>query len=1046
VNCSVTVNPPVSATCVMIKAVQGVAITPVTMIATGGAGAPYIFSASGLPSGLVMSATGIISGTPTVSGTFNYTVTITDKDGNAGTSNCSVTVTIPSCTQCVDGVSYMTLKLYWRVTTGDPNERIRVHADSMTGAVLYDSLTDSIPGNGLAVGTEFGFNVPLAAKQVVVTVQGLNHPSETLKATFSAECDLPIGQINGNTYIQFKVVNAQFDGDRTCGTATLGDYVWNDLNKDGIQDSNEFGMSAVTVNLLPCSGTVPVATTTTDLAGKYLFNSITPGSYKVQFVLPSGYVFSPKNQGMVGTIDSDADVTSGITACVNLASGTNDLTWDAGMYLKNSGCTYTQGFWKNHTDNWPATSLKLGSVMYTKDQLLTILQTPVKGNGLISLSHQLIAAKLNIINGAMVPATIQAAINSAESMIGGLVVPPIGNGYIATASTSALEGTLDTYNSGLAAGGPSHCQDVPSVPCSGSIGNLVWNDLNINGIQDAGEPGLPGVTVILKNVNTGVTQSDVTDANGYYMFTNLCAATYTVTVATPAGMAPSATIQGVDRELDSNGSPATIILPTDSYNNNSVDFGFYKPCTGSIGDLVWNDANKNGIQDVGEFGISGVMVTLKGISSSCSTSTVTLTTTTDSSGKYLFNGLCAGNYTVTVQTPVGYSDSPSLIKGADRGKDSNGSPAMVTLGSANSSDLTIDFGFYKCSTTCTGSIGDLVWSDLNNNGIQDSSEPKLAGVLVTLKNSSGLIIGTKVTDANGAYKFTSLCSGSYTVIVETPDGYSASPSLKGTNRGTDSNGSPVTVSLSTNSSSDLTVDFGYYKAPPPVCSGKIGDFIWNDVNSNGIQDSGEIGIAGVTVNLVNSGTGELMTTTTDTAGKYLFAGLCAANYTVTVVTPPSFEASSSNQGTDRAKDSSASPVAVTLATNSSADLNTDFGFYKVPTPAQATGCSLGYWKNHTGNWPSGYKSTSDFDLSFGTSAFKPDINLLQALNSGGGGLSKLARQGTAALLNAQDTRVSGFPLSVAEVKAAIKNAVSSGNYEPLASQLDSYNNLGCPLD
>src|SRR5205814_83699 len=82
VNCSVTVLSPPTATCVVINAVQGNPITPVTMVGSGGAGGPYTFSATGLPAGLTMSMGGTISGTPTVSGTFNYTVTITDKDGN----------------------------------------------------------------------------------------------------------------------------------------------------------------------------------------------------------------------------------------------------------------------------------------------------------------------------------------------------------------------------------------------------------------------------------------------------------------------------------------------------------------------------------------------------------------------------------------------------------------------------------------------------------------------------------------------------------------------------------------------------------------------------------------------------------------------------------------------------------------------------------------------------------------------------------------------------------------------------------------------------
>jgi hypothetical protein len=99
-NCSVTVTPPVSANCVSITALKGVAITPVTLTATGGAGGPYKFSATGLPPGVTISTTGTISGTPTTSGTFSYTVTIYDKNNNKGTLNCSVTVNVPPPPVC----------------------------------------------------------------------------------------------------------------------------------------------------------------------------------------------------------------------------------------------------------------------------------------------------------------------------------------------------------------------------------------------------------------------------------------------------------------------------------------------------------------------------------------------------------------------------------------------------------------------------------------------------------------------------------------------------------------------------------------------------------------------------------------------------------------------------------------------------------------------------------------------------------------------------------------------------------------------------------
>jgi len=124
-NCSITVNPPPSASCVTIVAVQGVAITPVTLVGSGGVGGPYTFAATGLPTGLTMSSNGTITGTPTVTGTFNYTVTITDSAGNTGTLNCSVTVAPPPSASCVtivavQGVAITPVTLVGSGGTGGP--------------------------------------------------------------------------------------------------------------------------------------------------------------------------------------------------------------------------------------------------------------------------------------------------------------------------------------------------------------------------------------------------------------------------------------------------------------------------------------------------------------------------------------------------------------------------------------------------------------------------------------------------------------------------------------------------------------------------------------------------------------------------------------------------------------------------------------------------------------------------------------------------------------------------------------------------------------
>jgi hypothetical protein len=128
---------------------------------------------------------------------------------------------------------------------------------------------------------------------------------------------------------------------------------------------------------------------------------------------------------------------------------------------EGDGCTYTQGYWKNHGpgsrrgNEWPVNELPIGAVRYTDAQLLAILNQPVRGNGLVSLAHQLIAAKLNIANGASNESIIDT-IRAADLLIGGLVVPPIGTGSLSPSSTSALTAALAAFNEGTT--GPGHCE------------------------------------------------------------------------------------------------------------------------------------------------------------------------------------------------------------------------------------------------------------------------------------------------------------------------------------------------------------------------------------------------------------------------------------------------------------------------------------------------------------------------------------------------------------------------------------------------------------
>jgi hypothetical protein len=107
-----------------------------------------------------------------------------------------------------------------------------------------------------------------------------------------------------------------------------------------------------------------------------------------------------------------------------------------------------QGYWKNHPAQWPVTQLQLGNVTYNQQQLLAILNTAVRTNGLVSVSHQEIAAKLNIANGAGASCVTQTLAN-LDALIGDLVIPPVGTGFLTPEATSSYVNTLNQYNEGF---------------------------------------------------------------------------------------------------------------------------------------------------------------------------------------------------------------------------------------------------------------------------------------------------------------------------------------------------------------------------------------------------------------------------------------------------------------------------------------------------------------------------------------------------------------------------------------------------------------------
>jgi SdrD B-like domain/Secretion system C-terminal sorting domain len=383
---------------------------------------------------------------------------------------------------------------------------------------------------------------------------------------------------------------------------------------------------------------------------------------------------------------------------------------------------------------------------------------------------------------------------------------------------------------------------------------------------------------------TPVNLTVVTDANGNYTFTNVAPGTYTVKFTKPTGYNGSPKDAGTNDALDSDAdpitgqtAPVTVVSGTD---NTTVDAGFNKPAPvyGSVGDLIFCDKNANGIQDAGEPGLAGVSVMLVGMD--VNGQTVLLSTTTDANGKYNFGNLLAGTYTVMIIKPTGYNSSPKdagTNDAIDSDFDAQGKSNTFTL-TAGQNINTIDAGLFQYAC-----IGDLVFDDKNNNGIQDAGEPGIAGATVVL---NGIVNGVPVTqvtttNANGNYKFINLLPGTYSVTFNKPTGFNPSPANQGADDNLDSDanaaGTTQTITLLAGDN-NTSLDAGFNKPAPVLIT--IGDFVFLDCNKNGLQDVGELGIANIPVKLKDAAGTQIATTTTNASGAYSFANITAGSYNV----------------------------------------------------------------------------------------------------------------------------------------------------------------------
>jgi len=477
--------------------------------------------------------------------------------------------------------------------------------------------------------------------------------------------------------------------------ASVGDFVWEDSNGNGIQDEGEPPVAGVTVTV-SAEGEDP-RTVTTDKKGRWKVDGLTPGvEYTVKFTAPEGYSVTKTEEGEDRGKDSNP-----LSSTVTLKSGENNTSYDLGL-VKPCDCV--------------PTTVKQPVPTTVEKAVPTTVKQPVPTTVEKAVPTTVKQPVPTTVEKA-VPTTVKKAVPTTVKQ----PVPTTVEKEVPTTVEKAVPTTVRTTT-------------TAEAPKSSTIGDKVWEDTNGDGKEDPDEnTGIPNVPVVIVDKDGNEVTRTVSDEDGNWKV-DVEPGEYTVRYE-PGDRTPS----------DKEQVERTIVIEPGK-DRDDIDLGVLP--SGSVGDRVWNDEDGDGKQGENEKGLENVVVLVS------REGEPTRSAVTDANGDWKIEALNPNaEYDIRFVKPDGWE-----VTGKVPGSDESGLVSKVTV-KPNEYNDTYDLGLKKLDPDCDcepvkpGTIGNRVWIDLNGNGKQDPNETEgVPDVTVIVRDKDGNEVTRTVTDEDGNWK------------------------------------------------------------------------------------------------------------------------------------------------------------------------------------------------------------------------------------------------------------------------------------------------------